>query len=199
MAEDIKGLIEKIQQEGIETAGEKARQIEGQAAQRAGGIVKEAEKKALQLIDKAKAEIARMERGANASLKQAGRDLILSLREEINAMLERIVASQVRAALTPEEMSKIIASLIKEMSGRKEGEIVVSLKEKDLKKIEKAVLYKLADEVKKTVSLRPAGEIGAGFIISYDSGKSHFDFTDKAIAGYLSLRLKPELAELLKT
>lgn len=199
MAEDIKGLIEKIQQEGINAAEAQAKEIENQAGQRAGGIVKEAEKQAKQLIDNAKDEIAKMKKSANASIGQAGRDLLLSLREEINLMLEKVVVSQVRTALSPDEMSKIIITLIKEMGIVKAGEAIVSLKEKDLKKVEGALLHNLADEVKKRVALKASGEITGGFIISYDGGKSHFDFTDKAIAEYLSLQLEPKLAKLLKT
>ena len=199
MAEDIKGLIEKIQQEGIKVAEAQAKEIENQAGQRASGIVQEAEKQAKQLIDNAKDKIAKMEKSANASIRQAGRDLLLSLREEINRMLEKVVVSQVRAALTPEEMSKIITALIKEISIAKEGEVIVALKEKDLKKVERALLRNLTDEVKKRVALKASGELTGGFIISYDGGKSHFDFTDKAIAEYLSLQLEPKLAKLLKT
>ncbi len=199
MAEDIKGLIEKIQQEGIKAAEAQAKEIEGRAGQRAGAIVKEAEKQAQQLIDNAKDEIAKMEKSADASIRQAGRDLLLSLREEINRMLQKLVVSQVRAALSPDEMSKIIIALIKEMSIAKEGEIIVSLKEKDMEKVERSLLHSLADEAKKRVALKASGEITGGFIISYDGGKSHFDFTDKAIAEYLSLQLEPKLAKLLKT
>ena len=198
MAEDIKSLIEKIQQEGIKAAGDKAKEIEGQATQRAGDIIKAAERKAQQLISNAKEEIAKMEKSGRASLEQAARDLLLSLREQINSMLEKVVVAQLGRALSPEEMSKIITTLIKEMSRAKEAEVIVLLKEKDLKKVEKSVLHQLGAEAKKGVTLKPSGEITGGFIISYDGGKSHFDFTDKAIAEYLSLHLKPRLAELLK-
>lgn len=198
MAEDIKDLIEKIQQEGIQVAEDKARDMQDQASRRAEAIVAEAQKKAQQLIDSAKEEIAQMEKSGQASLEQTARDLLLSLKEEINLMLEKIVVSQLRQALSPDEMGKIITALIKEMSSAEEGETIVSLKEKDLEKVEKGILHKLGEEAKKGITLKPSGEITGGFIISYDSGKSHFDFTDRAIAEYLGLHLKPKLAALLK-
>lgn len=198
MTEDIKNLIEKIQQEGIKAAEEKAGEIENQAKRRAEEIIKAAEKEAKKLIENAKNEIEKMEKSSKASLEQAGRDLLISLRQELDAMLERVIASEVRQEFKPDELNKIIAGLIKEMSGTREGNIVVSLKEDDLRKLERDFLQKLADEVKKGITLKSVGEISGGFIISYDDGKSHFDFSDKGIAEYLSLHLKPALAEMLK-
>ncbi|MBN3039071.1 MAG: hypothetical protein JW869_06645 [Candidatus Omnitrophica bacterium] len=198
MAEDIKGLIDKIQQEGIKAAEEKAREIEDKANQRAQGIIEEAEQKAARLIDNARDEVAKMEKNSRVSLEQVGRDLLLSLHEEINAMLKKIALAQVQSALGPEEMSKIIGALIKEMNRAKEGQVVVTLGEKDLKKVEQGILHKLGSQIKKELTLKPSGEISGGFIISYDGSKSHFDFTDKALAEYLSARLKPKLAELIQ-
>jgi V/A-type H+-transporting ATPase subunit E len=197
MAEDIKGLIEKIQQEGIKAAEDKAKQIEDQALQKAHKIVEEAQSQAQQLLERTKDEIAKMEKSSKASLGQAARDLLLSLRAEINAMLKRIITAEVRESLSPDEMSKIIAALIQRMSNQKEGEIIISLKEDNLAKVKNSIFGKLAEQAKKGVTLREAHDITGGFTISFDSGKSHFDFTDQAIAEYLSLQLKPHLAQLL--
>jgi len=67
-----------------------------------------------------------------------------------------------------------------------------------MQKLEKGFLRKLCDETKKEVSLKVSSEITAGFIISYDAGKSHFDFSDKALAEFLSHKLKPSLVQLLE-
>ncbi len=197
MAEDIKDLIEKIQQEGIKAAEEKAKEIETQAQGQAEALIQKAQKEAQGLIAEAKDKVAKMEKSARASLEQAGRDLLLSLREEIDAMLNRVVVSQLRQALTPRELINIITTLIKNSSAEKK-DIIVSLNKDDLKNLEKAFLGKLRDVTKKGVTLKTSGNIHGGFVISYDSGKSHYDFTDKALAQYLGLHLKPELAEMLK-
>jgi hypothetical protein len=41
-------------------------------------------------------------------------------------------------------------------------------------------------------------DIKVGFIISFDKGKSFFDFTDEGFQEALGVYLKPELASLLK-
>lgn len=198
MAEDLKGLIEKINQEGVKAAEEKAQEIEAEAKRQAEGIIEKAKKEAEKIIAEAKDEAARMEKSGKASLAQAGRNLILSLRKEITSMLDGLVASRLREELSPSAIVKIINSLIKNYKGAAEGNVIVSLNKEDLQSLEKDFLADLKREVKKGITLKRADDIQAGFIISYDSGKSHFDFTDKGLAEYISLYLKPQLAELLK-
>lgn len=198
MAEDIKGLIEKIQKEGVQAGEEKARAIEEKAAAKAKEIVENARAEAARLLSAAKAEIARRQESTNALLKQAGRDLIISLKKEVNAVLERLILAAVRQSLNTEELKQIISGLIKECKGEEGVDIVVSLSKGDCDKLKDEMLSRLQAEVKKHVILKPVEDIAAGFIISFDSGKSHFDFTDKALSEYLAAQVKPQLAELLK-
>lgn len=197
MAEDIKNLIEKIQQEGIKAAQEQAGDIEDQARRRAEALIEKAEKEAQKTIAEAKDRVAKMEKSGKASLEQAGRDLLLALREEINAMLDKFVVAQVRQALSPSELIKIITTLIKNSSGKEKTDIVVTLSKQGLKKLEQGFLGKFRDLTKQGVVLKSSKDIHEGFIISYDSGRSHYDFTDKALAEYIGLHLKPKLGEIL--
>jgi V/A-type H+-transporting ATPase subunit E len=196
MAQDIKNLIEKIQQDGIRGAEEKAREIENQARREVTQILEKARTEAAKLISEAKEEISRGKEEQKTLLAQAARDLLLALHKEISAMLERIILQEVKDALTPEAMYKIIAELIK---GSTKEEIVISLSKADLAHLEKEFLRRLKEETKKGVVLKPSEEISGGFIISFDRGKSHFDFSDKALAEYIATYLKPKLAELLKS
>lgn len=199
MVEDLKSLIEKINQEGVKAAEDKAKDIEIEARRRAGEIIEKAKKEAGKVIAEAKDEVARMEKSGEESLKQAGRNLIISLRKEITSMLDRLIMLRVREELSPGAMAKIITSLIKNYKGKDEGDIIVSLNKKHLQNLEKGFLSKLKAEMKKGITLRQSEDIQGGFIISYDSGKSHYDFTDKGLAEYISSYLKPKLAELLKS
>ena len=47
--------------------------------------------------------------------------------------------------------------------------------------------------MEKKIILKPAEEISGGFTISFDNGKSCYDFTDKALAEYIGTYLKPKL------
>jgi len=197
MAEELKDLIEKIQTEGVKAAEDRAKEITDEAGRKAGAIVKDAAREAERLTGEARDRIAKMEESSRASLKQAGRDLILSLREEINAMLDKIVASHVHKALDHGELAGVIQTLVKERAGEAATGIEISLRKEDLEKLEKGFLNQLRDEVKKGVTLKASDDIHGGLTISYDDGKSYYDFTDKALAKYIALYLKPKLAEIL--
>lgn len=197
MAEELKDLIEKINEEGIKAAEDKARAIEEEAKRSARAIIAKAEREAEALRIEAKERIAKAEESMRSSLKQAARDTILSLKKEINAMLDGLIASHIHKALTAEETGRLILSIIKEITAGQKDRMIISLKKEEAEKIEKAVLGELREEVKKGVVLRPSDDIRAGFRISYDSGKSYYDFTDKALAEYIAAYIRPKLAEIL--
>lgn len=195
MAQELKELIAKIQQEGVDAAQAKARSLEEEARRQAKAIISEAQNEAASLLRDAADKISRDEKSARASLRQAGRDLILSLRSQITAMLEKIVLTHVREALKPEELAQIIIAVAKEVK-HKEA-VTVTLRPEDVQKLEKNFLGELKKHVEGGVILRPAQDIQGGLVISFDQGRSAFDFTDKALAEYISGNLKVKLADIL--
>jgi len=198
MAEEIRDLIEKINQEGIKAAEEKAQNIEAAAKQRANDILIQARLEAEEMIAAAKDRIRREDEKEKTLLAQAGRDLLLSLRKEINVMLGRIMVSDIQQALTPEILFKLLSEMVKNISVAESSDITVLLNKVDLETLEKNFLHKLKKETKIKIILRPAEEISGGFIISFDSGKSYYDFTDKSLAEYIGTYLKPKLNKILQ-
>ncbi len=148
-------------------------------------------------MDDAGRRAAETEAGGRAALAQASRDMLISLRKEIAAMLDKIVASHVHKALEHGELANIILALVREHGKEAEADIVVTMKKDDLDKLGRGFLVELRDEMKKGITLGSSDDIQGGFMISYDSGKSYYDFTDKAIAKYISYGLRPKLAEIL--
>lgn len=195
MAQEIQELIAKIHQEGVQAAEDKARRIEAAAQRQAEELLMNAKRESEKLIADTRAALGRMEEKQRVLLAQAGRDLILSLRTRINDMLERITALEVRCALTAQTLAGIIGELIK---GYNAQDIVITLKEEDRDALEKEFLSRLKETVKTGIELKSSDDIRAGFTISFDAGKSCYDFTDRAIAEYIGRHLKPQLNELLK-
>jgi V/A-type H+-transporting ATPase subunit E len=198
MAEEIRDLIEKINQEGIRAAEEKAQNIEAAAKQRADDILAQARLEAEEMIAVAKDRIHREDEKGKILLVQAGRDLLLSLRKEINAMLGRIVVSDIQQVLTTEALFKLLSEVVRNFSAKEGSDITVLLNKDDLEVLEKFFLLQLREETRKKIILRPAEEISGGFTISFDSGKSCYDFTDKALAEYIGTYLKPKLNKILQ-
>ena len=200
MSENLKGLLEKINQEGIRSAEEKAKAIEDKAKKDAEKILGDAKKLADEIIQEAKAEAEKTKVSANLSVKQASRDLLLGLKEDIRKTLNKIVAGELNKALSSEETAGILASLISnylEKNGKIE-DIRVLVNKVDLEKIKNTFISKLKDKVKAGVEFRPSQNINAGFSISFDKGKSYFDFSDEGLLETLCVYLNPELAKIIK-
>ena len=105
-----------------------------------------------------------------------------------------------RDSLTPEQLSNLINTTVKAFLSQSAGEISldVTLSEQDAAKIKEAFLAKLQKEIKQSIHVKASDEIGKGFIISFDGGKSCFDFSDKSLAEYLGAYLSREIATLVK-
>src|SRR4030065_765786 len=182
MAEEIQSLIEKIQQDGINVAEEKAKEIEDWAKKQADLILEKARIQAEKLLSESKDNLAKMEQSQKALLAQAGRDLVLTLKKEINAMLERLILQEIQVSITPEVMAAILSRIIKEQATLGKEDIIVTLKKEDLNKFEKGFLARLKEEVKKGIILKPSEEVRSGFLISFDNARSFFDFSDQALS-----------------
>ncbi|MFH1397288.1 MAG: hypothetical protein ABIH27_01885 [Candidatus Omnitrophota bacterium] len=198
MAEDIKGLIEKINQEGVFAAESKARVIEEEARLKAEEIIAKARAGAQRMISEAKIEVEKNSEREKALLIQAGRDMLLLLKGQLNFMLNKVINAEICQALNAGELFKILSSLIQNICKQHDTSIIVSLSKEDLEKLEGGFLLKLKEQTKKEIVLRPAEDIRSGFTISFDAGKSQFDFSDKALSEYISTYLKPKLKEILQ-
>lgn len=200
MSQQVQELIDKIKTEGLQAADQKAREIEEQARRKAQGILNEANQRAQDLLQEAAEEIQRKQEAARTALQQASRNTLLSLKKEIQKLLQRIVAAQVADALTPQKLSDFISQIThKAIDGKSsDGGIEVALSPKDLQELRDGFLAKLQKQLKHPVDFKASEDIGKGLTISFDNGKSSFDFSQEALAEYLSVYLNEELTALLK-
>ena len=115
-------------------------------------------------------------------------------------VLNKIIAGEINKALSNEEMTGILAGLIDKYIDKNSqaGDIKVLVKKEDLEKIKDSVMSKLKDRIKAGVEFRPSANINAGFSISFDKGKSYFDFSDEGLLETLCVYLNPELAKVIK-
>ena len=199
MAQEIKDLIAKIQQEGVQAAQLQAAQIKAVAEKESLKIISDAQQEAQKIIEQARLQAKKTEDSTQANLKQAGRDLLISLKQEILAMLDRLIKLDLEQALPAEELAKIIAALIKNTPLDSGSQVIVTLNQQDKDKLEKSFLKQLAQDAKKAIILKSADGIKSGFVISFDSGKSIFDFSGQALSDYILDCLRPELSKILSS
>ncbi len=200
MSQQVQELIDKIKSEGIQAAEKKAGEIESQAKDKADRIINDAKKQGEQFIASAQADIKKMKESTIVALQQASRDTLLNLRKEIQGILHNILTAQVRETMTPEQLSQILEAVIKNYLSHStaKAEIAVTLSHHDLKILRDGFIKKLQDHLKHPIKFHASAEISKGFTISFDSGKSSFDFTDESLVEYLANYLNPDVSDIVK-
>ncbi len=189
MSEDLQGLLEKINRDGVEKANAAAEQILNDAKAKAAEIVKAAKADA----DKAKADAdkAAQDYAARAAetVAQAARDTILKIEGAVTTLLNNLLIRDVNAALADEKtLTALTADALKGLTGAVELAVPPQLA--------KALQAQLAAQKNITVVMDET--LGTGFSVRLDNGRVEHTFTGKVVAEELAKRLRPDLAALLK-
>ena len=201
MSQQVQDLINKIKSEGIDAADKKAKEIVIEAQGQAKNIITQAQEDAARLINDAEAEINKKKLASEKAIKQAARDTLLDLRKEIERVLNKIVLNKVAQSLTPEQLSQTVGRLIEKSFDLRTGQVQdirVSLSPEDLNHLHDSFVAGLQERFKGGVEFQSNQGVSKGFTISFDGGKSSFEFTDASLTDYLSAFLNPEIAALIK-
>lgn len=197
MDTQLQQIIEKIHAEGVKGAEERAQAVLSNAEKQATERVAAAKKQAEQIVAQAQQEAARLRASAEASLQQSGRDLILAVKRELEALFERVVTQAAGSALSPDALAKIIAEMVTAWSKKGTGEIEVLVSDAQAEQLKKALTAALSKEVAGGVEIRPVKSLAAGFRIGAKSEGAHYDFSVESIAALLAQFVNPYLAEIL--
>lgn len=199
MSQQIQELINKIKSDGIQEAQLKAKHIEDEAHHKAAQIIKDANTNAQKILSDTKEETLKMQKSAEVSIAQAGRNSILALHKEIETMLKGVVLKQVRDALTPQQTASILEGVIKQYVKDGSSSLQITLGAADAQTVKDGLLAKLQNEFNKPVVFKTSSEMSKGFVVSFDGGKSSFDFSDSSLAEFLSAYVNEDVARILKT
>ena len=185
--EDLQSLLEKINRDGVEKADAEAQKIIEEAKAKADAIVKEALAAAAKSKDESeKASAAYADRAAE-TIRQAARDITIGVKDALTALLEKLLAKDIDAALGA-SAAQIVSDAIKGMTGP--GVITCG------PKLAAALKAQLAANANFTVVIDET--IGTGFTVKTDGGRVEHDFTAETISAELARRLRPDLAALVK-
>jgi V/A-type H+-transporting ATPase subunit E len=193
----LQELIDKIKRDGIESASTEAAQLKAQAESEAKHIVEAARKEAEAVIAKAKADAERFEKAGIAAVGQASRNLVLAFKGEIQAVLDKIVKTELTASYSDDVLKTALPDIIKGWAGSNES-LALILNEAQLKKLEAYFNEKLGAELKQGLELKSDRKLGAGFKIANKDGSAYYDFSAESVAELLSAYLNPRLAEILR-
>ena len=198
MEMELKNIIEQIKKEGVDEADKKATSILSQAEEKAKNIVMIAEKEKETILMESKRESQKMKTSAEEAIRQAAKNTILTLREEIVKLFDKVVKDKVSQSLSEETIKEILKEVVKKFDiSSKDGiDIVISKENKE--KIEQGFLAELKKEFTKSIFLKVSDKIESGFRIGEKDKNSFYDFTDEAIADALSLFLNPKINSILR-
>lgn len=198
MSEELKHLIERIRTEGVGRAEAEAEAILAGARAKAAAIVREAEAKARDMVAAAEAESATYTERSRATLHQAARDLLLSVSEGVENIMQGLVAEAVRDSLDTDCIRRMLTGIAQSCDLLKgEADIAVLVSPEDVKELVRffAELYKR--KLAAGIELRSSSDILRGFRIAYKDKAVFLDFTEEAVAQAITQLLRPHLADIV--
>ncbi len=196
MAMELQGLLDRIKEEGVEKANEEANAIIANAKEDAANIIATAKEDAEKTAKSAEEEANKSEKRAKATIQQAARDVILSLRNELEDRLKKVVADSINDAMTPEKMGEILLEMTKHNT--KNADIEVILAKKDMESMEKLFKGSLVKDLKTNPELTLGFDFKSGLKIGFKGNDTFFDFSDDALSDMICSFIGPKLTAILK-
>jgi V/A-type H+-transporting ATPase subunit E len=199
MAEELKHLIERIQKEAVDKSEKDAAQIVAQAREKAAAAVKDAEAKARVILEKAEKDSRVFVERSQRTLEQAARDLLITVGQGIENILEDIVGESVKGAMDPEMLKQMMLKIaqVYATQGGAESRIEFLIDEKDQAQIVQFFADQYRQHLVQGLTIRAESGIAGGFRVALKDGHIYHEFTKPAIAEALCNFLRPHLAEIV--
>jgi V/A-type H+-transporting ATPase subunit E len=199
MAEDIQGLLNRIQSDGIEKAEAEKKRILDNAKQQADELVAKAREEAEAIMKSAREEAVISENKGKAAVKQAARDVILSLQTELQNRLEGLVRDSLGQAITPEVMGQIVVKMAEKYLAQDNGSTVeILLSPADAAALEAGLKAGLLVNLKAKPEIQLSSNIASGLKIGVKGTDLFFDFSDDALTDVICSYAGPKLAAAIK-
>lgn len=199
MTEELQQLLDRIRTEGVEKAQAEAQALVEQARREAGEIVARAEAEAKAFRETAQRDADAYQRRAEQSIRQAARDVLIQVEQDLVGRFEGLLSREVGAAVADEAafrkwVSEAVAAYLK--GGDKEVEVVVGGAAAEQAA---GLLARLRQEAgtQQGITIAPNPAFPAGFTLRLQGGRVAYSFTAEAITAALARLLRPQLAKLL--
>ena len=196
----LQELIDKIKKDGVASAETAAAEIIAEAEKKAAALVEEAHAKAADIIKTAKAETERLEKASIDAVSQAGRNLLISFRDGINAQLAAFIKTETEKAYSAELLKSLVPETVKLLASNPDAQnLSVLLNEKDLKALEQNFHAALKQHIADGIEIKADKNLSAGFRIGTENGAAYYDFSAEAVAQMFASYLNPRTAQILKS
>ena len=198
MSEELQGLLNKIQAEGLEKAESERARLVAEAKAQAESIIADAKAQADKIRKDAETDAEASRKKADAAIKQAARDVIISLKDDLQEKLRAVVREAAAQAMTPEAMAGLIAKIAGQFAQNATGaEVILSVRERE--DAAQKLIGCLPDVLKKNATVQLGRGFAAGFKIGFNDTEVFLDFSDEALADVICEFVGPKLAAVIKS
>lgn len=198
MDTQLKELIETIKAEGVQNAEKQAQQIVAAAEERAQEITDNARREASAIVEEAKQDRQRQEQAGREAVRQAARDLVLTVQSQLTAVFKEVVEGATGETVQGSVLEEAILTVVGSWAQGKDDGLELLLSEEDRSKLESALRNKLAQRLSSGMEIKGSPAVGGGFRIASRDGGVYYDFTVDAIAEALSAYVTPRLADTIR-
>ena len=200
MTEELQSLLDRIQKDGVAKAREQAEAIEVDAKAQAQELLEKARAEAEEIKRTAEKEAEDSQSRANIAIQQAARDLIISLGDSIQQVLQSIVHTKVEEALAGDTLERVLLTAVKAYTESESGTggIYALVPANQQEQITRLFMSELRAEMERGLEVRSDSSVLSGFKVSFANGDVQHDFTTDAIAESLAQLLRPHLAAIVR-
>ncbi|HPY90638.1 MAG TPA: hypothetical protein PLE92_03370 [Lentisphaeria bacterium] len=199
MADELQALLDRITEQELKKVDAEREQILAQAKADAAEIVKNAKAEAEAVTAKAQQDADSLTQKGEDTLRQASRDVLLSLRSELEKRVTKTVEAMMRETLAGENLAEVIVNLITQFLA-KQGEtdqVQLLVSPAELATLERAVKARVTEDLRKNCNLAPSAAVTGGFKLVFKNAGVMYDFTDQALAEAVGAYLSPQISAKL--
>ncbi len=200
MADELQALLNRINEEGLKKADEARTQLIAQAKAEADAIVAKAKEEADATRSQAKADAQILAQKGEEALRHAARDIMLTLRQQLQERVREAALQTVRAAMDAQQLPQIITDVVTNYlaQGGAQDDLQVLLNPEQFETLSQAVSSKLGESLKKHCTFAPTPSVASGFKLVFKDNDVLYDFSDEALADTVAAFVGPRIAAALK-
>ena len=199
MSEELQGLLNKIQAEGLEKAETERARLVAEAKAEADKIIAEAKAEADRIRRDAEADAEASRKKADAAVKQAARDVVISLKDDLQEKLRAVVREASAQAMTSEAMAGLIAKIANQFAANAASGAEIILPAREREEAAQKLIGCLPEVLKKNASVQLGRGFASGFKLGFNDSEVFLDFSDEALAEVICEFVGPKLAAVIKS
>ena len=195
---NLKSLIEKVHDEGIEKAKGEAEQIIAEAKRQSAELLKDAEQRIAKMDEKSLNEVNRIRENLNSELKAVAQQAVSTIKGELAAVISsRITAQGISDALNEKEfLQKIIFTVLQKWNPADTNfQFELLLNKDDEAKLHDFFEQRIKKELGTEVEIVIENKIKSGFKIGVKNENYYVSFSDEDFENFFKGYLRKKTLE----